>query len=81
MTLSFHPLAERELNDAAHYYDRQNPGLGDAFVDEVERSCADIASFPEAGQSSKVQSAVDSCGGFRTHCSTPCTRTASESLP
>ena len=49
MTVSFHPLAERELNDAAHYYDRQNPGLGAAFLDEVERSCADIASFPQAG--------------------------------
>lgn len=49
MTVSFHPLAERELNDAAYYYDGQNPGLGSAFLDEVERSCADIASFPHAG--------------------------------
>ena len=49
MSLSFHPLAERELNDAAHYYDRQNAGLGAAFLDEVERSCADIGSFPHAG--------------------------------
>lgn len=49
MTVSFHPLAERELNDAAYYYDGQNLGLGSAFLDEVERSCADIASFPHAG--------------------------------
>ena len=49
MTLSFHRLAERELNDAAYYYDRQNPGLGAAFLDEVERICADIAAFPHAG--------------------------------
>jgi hypothetical protein len=32
MVLSFHQLAERELNDAAQYYDREQPGLGAAFI-------------------------------------------------
>ena len=47
--LSFHDLAERELNDAAQYYEGESPGLGAEFVDEVER-CADaITRHPAAG--------------------------------
>jgi hypothetical protein len=30
MVVSFHELAESELNDAAQYYDREQPGLGTA---------------------------------------------------
>jgi hypothetical protein len=30
--VSFHPLAERELNDAAQYYERESVGLGAAFL-------------------------------------------------
>ncbi len=39
MTLSFHELAEQELNDAAQYYDREQVGLGAAFIADVQR-CA-----------------------------------------
>ena len=45
----FHRLAERELNEAAKYYEFQRPGLGDAFLDEVERCLRMIAAHPEAG--------------------------------
>ena len=48
MTLSFNALAERELNDAAHYYELESPGLGFAFLSEAERVCAAIAEYPEA---------------------------------
>jgi hypothetical protein len=37
----FHRLARRELNDSAQYYEMESPGLGAAFLDEVER-CLEI---------------------------------------
>ncbi len=46
---AFHRLAERELNDAAQYYELENPGLGCSFLEEVERSLRSIAEHPEAG--------------------------------
>jgi len=36
--VSFHKLAERELNDTARYYDLESPGLGGAFLDAVEKT-------------------------------------------
>lgn len=44
-----HELAEHELNEAAQYYDLEEPGLGSAFLDEVERCLQSIAEHPEAG--------------------------------
>ena len=49
MIVSFHELAEQELNDAAKYYGQQANGLGDAFIAEVRRSAADILEHPDAG--------------------------------
>lgn len=49
MIVLFHPLAERELNDAAQYYELECSGLGAALVGEVERCCASIVEHPEAG--------------------------------
>ncbi|MEX2661452.1 MAG: type II toxin-antitoxin system RelE/ParE family toxin [Vicinamibacterales bacterium] len=49
MTASFHELAEDELNDAAEYYDRQQSGLGAAFIADVERCAEAILQYPEAG--------------------------------
>ena len=49
MIVSFHELAERELNDAAQYYGQQQSGLATAFIADVRR-CADaILQHPEAG--------------------------------
>jgi toxin ParE1/3/4 len=48
--VSFHPLAERELNDAARYYDLESAGLGVAFLAEAQRCCDSIVEYPEAGQ-------------------------------
>ena len=45
----FHRLAERELNEAAQYYDLENPGLGSSFLEEVDRCLQSIEDHPEAG--------------------------------
>lgn len=49
MNVSFNPLAEQELNDAARYYQLESPGLGAAFLTEVQRCCDGIVEYPEAG--------------------------------
>ena len=49
MVVSFHELAERELNDAAQYYDRERAGLGAAFIADVRRCTDAILEHPEAG--------------------------------
>ena len=48
MVASFHDLAKVELNEAAQYYERESPGLGTAFLAEVEHSTAAILQYPEA---------------------------------
>jgi plasmid stabilization system protein ParE len=45
----FHRLADRELNEAARYYDLENPGLGSSFLEEVDRCLQSIEDHPEAG--------------------------------
>jgi len=45
----FHELAESELNEASAYYTQARPGLGDAFIAEVERAVAALAASPRAG--------------------------------
>jgi plasmid stabilization system protein ParE len=46
--ISFHRLAEAELNDAAQYYDHVSPGLGATFLDEAEHAIQQILAFPES---------------------------------
>lgn len=46
--VSFHEVAEQELNEAASYYDAQSPGLGHAFLDEVEHAISQILDHPKA---------------------------------
>jgi plasmid stabilization system protein ParE len=45
----FHDLAEDELNEAAAYYARARPGLGDAFLSEVRHAVDALAASPLAG--------------------------------
>lgn len=47
--LEFHQLAERELNEAAQYYERESPGLGLSFLKEIEHCLGVIDAHPEAG--------------------------------
>src|SRR3970040_153315 len=49
MPVSFHDLAKLELNEAAEYYDSESAGLGQAFINEVERCTAGIVRCPDAG--------------------------------
>ena len=37
MPVSFNVLAERELNEAAQYYESEQAGLGAAFLSDVRR--------------------------------------------
>ena len=48
--IAFHELAERELNDAALYYEQERAGLGVKFLDEVERVIGSIIQNPHAGK-------------------------------
>ena len=48
---TFHPLAERELVDAARYYELESPGLGASFLDAAERCELAIIEHPYAGAS------------------------------
>lgn len=45
MIYDFHPAAKQELNDTVNYYDNINPDLGDAFLDEFERTLERIQRF------------------------------------
>ena len=47
-TISIHETAEAEINEAADFYDFEDPGLGNIFIDEVERAIEIIARFPIA---------------------------------
>jgi len=47
-SVSFHELADVELNDAAQYYESEVTGLGVALLAEVERSIKQIRDHPEA---------------------------------
>ena len=40
MKFRYEPAARRELDDAMDFYDQQRIGLGDEFLDEVERVVA-----------------------------------------
>lgn len=46
--LRLHEDADRELNDAADYYDHESPGLGSAFLDEVDSGFDRIRTHPNA---------------------------------
>ena len=49
LDVTYHRLAELELCDAAQYYEAESPGLGAAFLNEVERCTATIVEHPEIG--------------------------------
>ena len=43
------PGAREDLNKAAAFYEASVPGLGDAFLDDVERAIDDIRENPRIG--------------------------------
>ena len=52
----FHELAEEELNEASTYYKKARPGLGEAFIAEVEQAVDALSASPLAG--AEVESGV-----------------------
>ena len=50
LRLSFHRLAELELEEAAHYYESNSPGLGTKFLDSIEACAQSILAFPSSGR-------------------------------
>ncbi len=52
-SVEFHPEAERELFEAARYYEQQTPGLGEQFLAEIEKVLAVLMAHPEIGASAE----------------------------
>lgn len=48
MILEIHEDVDRELNDAADYYDSESPGLGALFLDQVDVGYQRILENPHA---------------------------------
>lgn len=46
---TFHPLAERELIDAAQYYELESPELGASFLNAAKQCERAIIDHPQAG--------------------------------
>jgi plasmid stabilization system protein ParE len=46
-TVRYHPLFDCDVREAAGWYDRRSPGLGNAFVDLVRKCTADVIADPE----------------------------------
>ena len=49
MTINFHSEARKELIESAEYYEEQVVGLGDDFIDEVEKVLDVIEQQPASG--------------------------------
>ena len=47
--LEIHRLADREINEAASFYEQQTIGLGTDSLDEVETCLASILGYPMGG--------------------------------
>jgi len=50
MTVRFLALAQREVDDAVTWYNKQAAGLGQEFLDELDRAVRRVAAFPMSGQ-------------------------------
>lgn len=46
--ISIHETAEAEINEAADFYDFEDPGLGSIFIAEVEQAMEVVMKFPDA---------------------------------
>jgi plasmid stabilization system protein ParE len=46
--IRFDPAAQRELNEAADFYDAEDPGLGGVFLDAIKRAIKQTQAFPES---------------------------------
>jgi hypothetical protein len=56
----FHLLAERELIESTRFYEARASGLGGDFIQQVERTLAQIVANPEAGARLRERSGAGS---------------------
>jgi hypothetical protein len=49
VTIAFHSEAKKELFESAEYYEEQVVGLGDDFIDEIEKVLDLIEQQPSSG--------------------------------
>jgi hypothetical protein len=47
LAVIFRPAAEQEIREAHAWYEEKHPGLGDAFVSEVEQAAGRVRERPE----------------------------------
>ena len=47
---SFHPLAECDIREAAHFFESRSPGLGKQFRLTVDAAITVLRQFPEVAQ-------------------------------
>ena len=45
--IRYHPLFDCDVREAAGWYDRRTPGLGDAFVELVRKSVSEVIADPD----------------------------------
>lgn len=45
---SFHPEADLEVIEAAQYYEARSQGLGQSFLEEIERALGEVSIVPQA---------------------------------
>jgi len=69
--VTFNELAERELNEAAQYYELEQPGLGRAFLTDARRCVDAVVDHPHAGHPVLGTVRRRCATGFLTRCSTP----------
>jgi toxin ParE1/3/4 len=46
--VAFHPMAERDLDEATVYYSAETSALGRAFLDDIEHALGHILDYPES---------------------------------
>jgi plasmid stabilization system protein ParE len=55
-SVKYHRLAENELIESARFYERRRTYLGEAFLDRIEESLAQIQTNPDWGRAGKLRS-------------------------
>lgn len=59
MTVHFLAPAQEELDEAVSWYNTQSEGLGQSFLDEIDRCIRRIATFPLSG--TQIEPALRRC--------------------
>jgi hypothetical protein len=82
MVVSFHELAERELNETTQYYDTEQRGLGAAFIADARR-CTDA--IPQIRSRAQIRGRVrrrlpEVCHGVFTRSARNCAGLAAANL-